>query len=285
MFYGKLFTIKTLLENGVHYGHKKNRWNPKMAQYIYGIKNKVHIIDLEQTAMMLDRALFIIKSVAARNGRILFVSTKKNSADIVKEQISRCGQYYINKRWLGGTLSNWQTVSASVKRMEEYEVLLKQDDSVFKKKEKLILQRKYDKLESVLGGIKTMGGLPDMLFVVDAQKHRGAVIEANKMGIEVCAVVDTNSNPTDIDHIIPGNDDARKSIELFLTLAAEASLAGTHEALAAANITDIDKGTDISVIRNLTNKKARPNNHHNNNKPNNNISRLKTSKKSPTASQ
>ncbi len=285
MFYQKLFTIKTLLENGVHYGHKKNRWNPKMAQYIYGIKNKVHIIDLEQTALMLDRALFVIKALAARNGRILFVSTKKNSADIVKEQVSRCGQYYINKRWLGGMLSNWQTVSASVKRMEEYETLLKQDDSAFKKKEKLILQRKYDKLESVLGGIKTMGGLPDMIFVVDAQKHRGAIIEANKMGIEVCAIVDTNSNPTDIDHIIPGNDDARKSIELFLTLAAEASLAGTHEALAAANITDIDEGTDISIIRDLASKKNRSSTNTNtNNKPNNNISRLKASKKAPTAS-
>jgi small subunit ribosomal protein S2 len=168
--------------------------------------------------------------------------------------------------------------------MEEYGALLKQDDSAFKKKEKLILQRKYDKLESVLGGIKTMGGLPDMLFVVDAQKHRGAIIEANKMGIEVCSVVDTNSNPTDVDHIIPGNDDARKSIELFLTLAAEASLAGTHEALAAANITDIEEGTDISVIRNLTSKKSRPSNNQSS-KPNNNISRLKASKKSSAANQ
>ena len=281
MFYGKLFTVKKLLESGVHYGHKKNRWNPKMAQYIYGIKNKVHIIDLEQTARMLDKALFAIKSVAAKNGRILFVSTKKNSADIVAEQAARCGQYYINKRWLGGMLSNWQTVSASVKKMEECENLLKQDEAAFKKKERLLIQRKFDKLNSVLGGIRSMGGLPDMIFVVDDQKHRGAITEANKMGIEVCSVVDTNSNPTEIDYVIPGNDDARKSIEIFLTLAADASLAGTHEALAAANITDIDeKNTDISVLKSLTAKK--PSNHNNNNRNKNNISKLKKSKKAPT---
>lgn len=277
MFYGKIFTIKSLLEHGVHYGHKKNRWNPKMAQYIYGIKNKVHIIDLEQTAMMLDKALFAIKSVAAKNGKILFVSTKKNSADIVSEQATRCGQYFINKRWLGGMLSNWSTVSASVKKMEEYENLLKQDDSVFKKKEKLVLQRKYDKLFSVLGGIKTMGGLPDMIFVIDAQKHRGAIAEANRMGVEIISVVDTNSDPTNIDYVIPGNDDARKSIEIFLTLAAEAAITGTYEALAAANITDIDENADMATLRNLTMKKpsVKPKSH--------NISKLKSNKKSPEA--
>lgn len=140
MFYGKLFTIKQLLENGVHYGHKRNRWKPKMSQYIYGIKNKVHIIDLEQTAKMLDKALFAIKSVASKNGRILFVSTKRNSADTVAEQASRCGQYYINKRWLGGMLSNWQTVSASVKKMEECENLLKQDEALFKKKKNFLFK-------------------------------------------------------------------------------------------------------------------------------------------------
>ena len=286
MFYGKLFTIKKLLESGVHYGHKKNRWNPKMAQYIYGIKNKVHIIDLEQTAMMLDKALFAIKSVAAKNGRILFISTKKNSAEIVAEQATRCGQYYVNKRWLGGMLSNWHTVSASVQKMEEYENLLKQDDSHFKKKEKLVLQRKYDKLDSVLGGIKTMGALPDMLFVIDAQKHRGAIAEANKIGIEICSIVDTNSNPTDIDYVIPGNDDARKSIELFMTLAAEAALAGTYEALAAAGIADFEN-IDIATLKNnMIAAVKKPVRHNNNNNSNNNkpgISKLKTNKKNPKA--
>lgn len=272
MFYSKLFTIKSLLEHGVHYGHKKNRWNPKMAQYIYGIKNKVHIIDLEQTAIMLDKALCAIKSVAAKNGKILFVSTKKNSADIVAEQAKRCGQYYVNKRWLGGMLSNWATVSASVKKMDECEKLLQQDDSSFKKKEKLLIQRKFDKLDSVLGGIRSMGGLPDMLFVVDAQKHRGTIAEAKKIGLEIVSVVDTNSDPTGIDYVIPGNDDARKSIEIFLTLAAEAALAGTYEALAAANITDVDENTDISVLKSLTVKKPQKSNH---------ISKLKNNKKSP----
>ncbi len=274
MFYGKLFTIKSLLENGVHYGHKKNRWNPKMAQYIYGIKNKVHIIDLEQTAIMLDRALFAIKSATAKGAKILFISTKKNSEDIVAQQAKRCGQYFVNKRWLGGMISNWATVSASVKKMEDCENLLKQEDSTFKKKERLIIQRKFDKLESVLGGIKTMGGLPDMIFVIDARKHKGAIAEANKMGIEVVSVVDTNTDPSNVDYIIPGNDDARKSIEIFITLAAEAALAGTYEALAAANITDIDENTDIETLKNLTAKKiiSTP-------RRNNNVSRLKANKK------
>lgn len=274
MFYPKLFTIKNLLEHGIHYGHKKNRWNPKMAQYIYGIKNNIHIIDLEQTAVMLDKALFAIKNVAAKNGKILFVSTKKNSADIVKEQTSRCAQYYVNKRWLGGMLSNWSTVSASLKTMEKHENLLAQEENVFKKKERLILQRKFDKLDSVLGGIRTMGRLPDMLFVIDAHKHRGAIAEANKMGIEICAVVDTNSDPSNIDHIIPGNDDARKAIELLMKLAADAVLAGTREALAAANI-DMDENVDISVLKELTNKTTPRNNK--------NVSKLKASKKVPNS--
>lgn len=280
MFYGKLFTIQSLLEHGVHYGHKKNRWNPKMAQYIYGIKNKVHIIDLEQTAIMLDRALFAIKSVAARGGKILFISTKKNSGDIVAAQAKRCGQYFVNKRWLGGMLSNWSTVSASVRKMDEYENTLKQDDANFKKKEKLTIERKLEKLDSVLGGIKTMGGLPDMIFVIDAQKHKGAIAEAIRMGIEIVSVVDTNSDPTPIDYVIPGNDDARKAVEIFMTLAAEAAITGTYEALAAANITDIDENTDIETLRNMTVKKAPAPR-----KNNNNLTRLKANKKSPEAKQ
>ncbi len=277
MFYGKLFTIKSLLEHGVHYGHKKNRWNPKMAQYIYGIKNKVHIIDLEQTAIMLDRALFAIKTVAAKDGKILFVSTKKNSGDIVAAHAKRCGQYFVNKRWLGGMLSNWSTVSASVRKMDECENILKQEDAKFKKKERLTIQRKFDKFDSVLGGIRTMGGLPDMVFVIDAQKHKGAIAEANRMGIEVVSVVDTNTDPSHVDYIIPGNDDARKSVEIFMTLAAEAALAGTYQALAAANITDIDENTDIETLRNMTIKKAPAS------RRNNNVTRLRANKKSPEA--
>jgi len=278
MFYNKLFTIRSLLENGVHYGHTTNKWNPKMASYIYGIKNRVHIIDLEQTAALLDKALFAIKSIAAKNGKILFLSTKRNSPDIIANQAKRAGQYYVNKRWLGGMLSNWATVSASVDRMQECENLLSGDNSLFKKKEKLLLQRNFDKLDSVLGGIRTMGSTPDLLFVIDAQKHRGAIKEANSMGIEVCAVVDTNSDPTGIDYIIPGNDDARKAIELYMTLAAEASIAGTYEALAAANITDIDETMDINALKELTVKKAAPSK-----KPNSNFSRMRNNKKSPKA--
>jgi small subunit ribosomal protein S2 len=278
MFYNKLFTIRSLLENGVHYGHTTKKWNPKMAHFIYGIKNGVHIIDLEQTASLLDRALFAIKSVAAKGGKILFLSTKKNSPEIIAAQAKRCGQYYVNKRWLGGMLSNWATVSASVDRMQECATLLSGDNSLFKKKEKLLLQRKSDKLESVLGGISTMGTTPDLLFVIDAQKHRGAIREANSMGIEVCAVVDTNSDPTGIDYIIPGNDDARKAIELYMTLAAEAAIAGTYEALAAANITDIDETMDIKALQELTIKKPTPSK-----KPSSSFSKMRNNKRSPKA--
>jgi small subunit ribosomal protein S2 len=279
MFYNKIFSIKSLLEAGVHYGHKTNRWDPRMAPYIYGIKNGVHIIDLEQTAPMLDRALFAIKSVAAKNGKILFLSTKQNSLDIVAEQAKRCGQFYVNKRWLGGMLSNWSTVSASVDRMYDYETLLAGDNSLLKKKEKLVLQRRSDKLDSVLGGIKTMGTTPDLLFVIDAQKHRGAIKEANSMGIEVCAVVDTNSDPTGIDYLIPGNDDARKAITLYMSLAADAAIAGTYEALAAANITEIDETMDINALKELTVKKQQT--FHK--KPGSNFSKLRSNKKSPKA--
>lgn len=276
MFYQRLFTLKSLLEHGVHYGHRKNRWNPKMAQYIYGIKNKVHIIDLQQTAVMLDRALFAIKSVAARNGKILFVSTKKNSADVVAENAKKCGQYFVNKRWLGGMLSNWQTVSASVKKMEDCEKILAQENVVMKKKERLTLQRKFEKLDSVLGGIRTMGGLPDMLFVIDAHKHKSAIAEANNMGIEVVSVVDTNTDPSNVDYIIPGNDDARKSIELFMSLASAAALEGTIESLAAANA-EFDENTDIATLKEMQtqqNRKPRTGNSRG-------VSRLKQSRKEP----
>jgi small subunit ribosomal protein S2 len=250
MFYQNYFTIQKLLENGVHYGHRKNRWNPKMAQYIYGIKNKVHIIDLEQTAKLLETALQTMRNLAAKNGRILFVSTKKQASDIVAEQALRCGQYYVNKRWLGGMLSNWPTVSASIKKMDAYATTINETNSLLKKKEILILTRKHDKLEGVLGGIRSMGGLPDMVFIIDAAKHHIAVKEANKLGIPVCAVVDTNSDPTGIEYVIPGNDDARKAIELYANLAAEAVLLGIQESLTSSGV-DAEPLTDVSKLGNF----------------------------------
>ncbi len=276
MFYQKYFTIQKLLENGVHYGHRKNKWNPKMAQYIYGIKNKVHIIDLEQTARMLETALQIVKEVAAKNGRILFVSTKKQSSEIIAQQASRCGQYYINKRWLGGMLSNWTTVSASIKKMDSYAATLNEKDSILKKKERLVLSRKHDKLESVLGGIRTMGGLPDMLFVIDAGKHYIAVKEANKLGIPVCAIVDTNTDPTNVDHIIPGNDDARKAIELYADLAAEAVLLGIHESLTSSGV-DIAPISDVSTLKQYDEmRKPKRKDDNNNDRKRSPIKRLKS---------
>ncbi|MFQ3307150.1 MAG: small subunit ribosomal protein S2 [Candidatus Midichloriaceae bacterium] len=229
------FDIKALLEAGVHYGHKKNLWNPKMKQFIYGIKDKTHIIDLRKTAPMLYTALQVIYSIAAQNGRILFVNTKKQSRDIVKYNASKCGQCYVHHRWLGGMLTNWATISNSIKTLDNYEKCIEDTDN-YTKKEILTMTRKRDKLEEAIGGIRTMGGKPDVLFLIDTKTHCIAIEEAKKLNIKIIAVVDTNSNPDDVDYIIPGNDDSRKSIELFCQLASEAALAGIkHSSLSAAN--------------------------------------------------
>jgi small subunit ribosomal protein S2 len=238
------FTMRQLLEAGVHYGHRKNFWNPKMAQYVYGTRNGTHIIDLQKTAPMLREALSVLKEVASRNGRILFVGTKKSANEIIAEQASRCGQYYVNHRWLGGMLTNWSTVSASIKTLQEYEKALSDEDSYLNKKERLDLDRKRLKLDNVLGGIRNMGGKPDLLFIIDRKQEDLAVKEAKKLGIPVIAVVDTNSTPDEIDYVIPGNDDARKAIELYTSLAADAVLEGMQDGLAASGL-DI-KPVDIS---------------------------------------
>jgi small subunit ribosomal protein S2 len=230
------FTMRQLLEAGVHYGHRKNIWNPKMAQYVYGVRNGIHIIDLGQTVVMLKGALDAMREVAAKNGRILFVGTKKQAAENVARTATACGQYYVNHRWLGGMLTNWKTVSESIKTLQKYEEQLASEDIALTKKERLDLDRKRQKLERVLGGIRNLGGKPDMLFVLDTNVERLALIEANKLGIPVVAVVDTNSNPEGIDYLIPGNDDARKAIELYLDLAAEAVLSGLHESLSGAGV-------------------------------------------------
>ncbi len=244
MFYKNYYTMQLLLEAGVHYGHSKNLWNPKMSEYIYGVKNGVHIIDLQQTVIYLEKALEALKNVAAQNGRILFVSTKKQASDLIAEQAQRCGQYYVNHRWLGGMLTNWITVSASIKTLQDYETMLANDKQLVTKKERLVVDRKRIKLDNTLGGIRKMGGMPDILFVIDTNEHKLAISEANKLGIPVCAVVDTNSNPDGIDYVIPGNDDARKAIEMYCRLAADAALLGTQEGLRRAGV---DVGASIEI--------------------------------------
>ncbi len=238
------FTIRQLLEAGVHYGHRKNFWNPKMEKYVYGTRNGVHIVDLQKTAPMLKAALDVLKDVASKNGRILFVGTKKTANEIIAEQATRCGQYFVNHRWLGGMLTNWSTVSASIKTLQEYEKILADENSGLNKKELLEIDRKRIKLDNVLGGIRNMGGKPDIVFIIDRKQEDLAVQEARKLGIPVIAVVDTNSSPDGIDYVIPGNDDARKAIELYTSLAAEAILSGMQAGLVASGL-DI-KPVDMS---------------------------------------
>lgn len=238
------FTIRDLLEAGVHFGHKKNHWSPKMAPYIFGVRHGVHIIDLQQTAVMLHNALSALKDIAAQNGKILFVSTKKQASDLISEYASRCGQYYVNHRWLGGMLTNWSTVSASINTLQEYEATLSDENSTLTKKERLDLFRKKEKLSKVLGGIREMTKMPNMIFVIDAETEALAINEANKLGIPVMAIVDTNTSPNGISYLVPGNDDARKAIEIYCKLASDAILQGMQENLASSGV---DLGSSETV--------------------------------------
>jgi len=224
------FTMRELLDAGVHFGHKTMRWNPRMAPYIYGDRNNIHIIDLQKTVPLLHRALETVHQVAARNGRILFVSTKRQAAPAVAQAAARCGQYYVNHRWLGGMLTNWGTVSQSIKTMHNLQAQLDDPEATINKKERLQIQRQVIKLELSLGGIKDMGGTPDLIFVIDTNKEHISIKEANKLGIPVVAIADTNSNPDGIDYIIPGNDDAIRSIELYCNLVADTILSGMSQA-------------------------------------------------------
>ncbi len=237
------FNMRQLLEAGVHFGHSTRRWNPKMKTFIFGVRNGVHIIDLQQTVPMLDRALVTLKEVAAKGGRVLFVGTKRQAQGIVADTARRCGQYYVNHRWLGGMMTNWQTVSHSIKRLHELNDLLASEESRkgLTKKEILMLTRERDKLELSIGGIKDMGGQPDALFIIDTNKEEIAIAEANKLGIPVIAVLDTNSDPKGVDLPIPGNDDAIRAIELYCNLAASAVLEGLQAELAAA-------GQDLGTV-------------------------------------
>jgi len=226
------FSMRQMLEAGVHFGHSTLRWNPRMKPYIFGERNKIHILDLQQTVPMLHAALKALSDVTSRGGRVLFVGTKRAAADRIAETARNCGQYYVNHRWLGGMMTNWATVSQSIRRLRDLEGRMDSDEiNQLTKKEVLQLTRERDKLELTLGGIKEMGGLPDMLFVIDTNKEAIAVEEANRLGIPVVAIVDSNAKPEGVDYIIPGNDDAMRAISFYCELAQAAVLDGLQTEL------------------------------------------------------
>src|SRR5690606_24448997 len=238
------FTMRQLLEAGVHFGHNTRRWNPKMAPYLFGVRNNIHIIDLQQTVPMLYRAMQAVREVAASNGRVLFVGTKRQASQTIAEAAQRRGQYYVDHRWLGGMLTNWKTVSQSIQRLKELDETLSQDNSGLTKKELLRLTRERDKLNRALGGIRDMGAPPDILVVIDTNKEAIAIKEANKLGIPVVAVVDSNSDPDDINYIIPGNDDSLRAIELYCNLLADSVIDGL-QAEAASSGKDIGEAEEV----------------------------------------
>jgi small subunit ribosomal protein S2 len=238
------FTLRTLLESGVHFGHHTRRWNPKMGPFIFGVRNGVHILDLQQTVPLLGRAMQAVRDTVARGGRVLFVGTKKTAAETVAESAKRCGQYYVNHRWLGGMLTNWKTITGSIKRLRTIEEQLSQEVSGLTKKEQLMLTRERDKLERALGGIKEMGGTPDILFIIDTNKEKLAVEEAVKLGIPVVAVLDSNSDPQGVTFPIPGNDDALRAITLYCDLIAGAVLDGISAELTASGV-DIGAAQEV----------------------------------------
>lgn len=223
-------SMSALLEAGAHFGHQTRYWNPKMKEFIFGARNNIHIINLEQTVPALNEALGYIGSTASKRNKVLFVGTKRSAGKVVREQASRCGMPYVDKRWLGGMLTNYKTIRQSIRRLRDLEGQKK--DGTFEKltkKEALSRQRDLDKLENSLGGIKDMGGLPDIIFVIDVDHERIAITEANKLGIPVVGIVDTNSNPAGVDYVIPGNDDAIRSIRLFVEAVADAVIEGKSE--------------------------------------------------------
>ena len=226
------FTMRQMLEAGVHFGHNTRRWNPRMEPYIFGERNKIHILDLQQTMPMFHAALRAIGDVAARGGRVLFVGTKRAASEKIAETAKGCGQYYVNHRWLGGMLTNWATVSQSIRRLRELEERMASGEiNQLTKKEILQLTREQEKLERTLGGIKEMGGLPDILFVLDTNKEAIAVQEANRLNIPVVAIVDSNANPDGVDFLVPGNDDAMRAITFYCELAQAAVLDGLQTEL------------------------------------------------------
>ena len=230
------FTMRQLLEAGVHFGHQTQRWNPRMAEFIYGDRNGIHIIDLTQTYEMLDVALNVVRETVAKGGRILFVGTKRQAQKPVADAAERCAQFYMNHRWLGGTLTNWKTVSNSINRLKAIDDQMADGLEGLTKKERLGMERDQAKLQASLGGIRDMGGLPDLLFVIDVNKEDLAIAEARKLGIPVVAVVDTNCAPEGVDYIIPGNDDAARAIALYCDLVSRAALDGMSAQLETAGV-------------------------------------------------
>ncbi len=229
------FNMRQLLEAGVHFGHQSHRWNPKMAPFIYGARNKIHIVDLTQTTPLLHQALVKISDTVANGGRVLFVATKRQASEALAEAAKRSAQYYINHRWLGGTLTNWKTISQSIRRLRQLDDILA-DPQGRTKKEVLNLTREREKLDKSLGGIKDMGGTPDLLFVIDTNKESIAIQEARKLGIPIVAIVDTNCDPDGIDFPVPGNDDAGRALTLYCDLAARAALDGLERSQSAAGV-------------------------------------------------
>ena len=236
-------TMRQLLEAGVHFGHQTHRWNPKMAPYIYGSRNNIHIIDLTQTVPLLHQALVAVSDVVAKGGRVLFVGTKRQAAEPIAEAARSCAQYFINHRWLGGTLTNWRTISHSIKRLKSLEELFDGDHHGLTKKELLQLTREKEKLERALGGIKDMGAPPDLMFVIDTNKELIAIAEARKLHMPVVAIVDSNCDPDGISHPIPGNDDAGRAITFYCDLIARAAIDGIERAQGGGGV-DLGAATD-----------------------------------------
>lgn len=239
------FSMRQLLEAGAHFGHQTHRWNPKMDRYIFGSRSNIHIIDLSQSIPLLHQALVKVREVAAAGGRVLFVGTKRQASDPVATAAKRCAQYYVNHRWLGGTLTNWRTVSGSIARLRELEGVLSGDGAGRSKKELLQLTRERDKLELSLGGIKDMGGIPDIMFVIDTNKEAIAILEARKLNIPVVAILDTNCDPDGITYPIPGNDDAARALQLYCDLIADAVLDGLAAGQAASGV---DLGASVAPV-------------------------------------
>jgi small subunit ribosomal protein S2 len=240
------FTMRQLLEAGVHFGHQTQRWNPRMQEFIYGSRNGIHIMDLTQTVPMLDAALNAVQETVAKGGRVLFVGTKRQAQRPIAEAAEKCAQYYMNHRWLGGTLTNWQTVSKSIARLKAIDEASERGFEGLTKKERLGMEREQGKLQASLGGIREMGGVPDLIFVIDVKKEDLAIAEAKKLGIPVVGIVDTNCSPSGVDYIVPGNDDAARAIALYCDLAARAALEGMSAQMGAAGI-DLGAMEEASV--------------------------------------
>ena len=243
------FTMRQLLEAGVHFGHHTRRWNPKMEPYIFGKRNNIHIINLEKTVPMLNEALDAVQSIAKNGGKFLFVGTKRSASDIIAKAATNCGQYFVNHRWLGGMLTNWETVSKSINKLKNLEDRISSGEiNNLTKKERLNIERQKEKLDLTLGGIKNMNGIPDALFIIDTNKEAIAVLEANNLNIPVIAICDTNTNPLGVDYPIPGNDDALRAISLYCDLVAASVLKGLESNLE-------DSGIDIGESQNLAEEK------------------------------